>query len=558
MGYKEEYNKWINSEFVSEEDKKVLGEMNDSEIYEAFYKSAEFGTAGMRGIMGPGTNRLNTNTVRMASKGLAEYLQSSDEVKGTPSVAIAYDTRNNSESYAMETAKVLAAAGVKAYIFDRYSPVPLLSFAVRHLGCDGGVVITASHNTREYNGYKVYDNTGCQMSTEPAAKIAANMEALADPLNIATAAEDDANIIKIGDEVVEAFLEAINGCGNIEEDGYDAKAAAADLKVVYTSIHGSGRDFVMAALEKSGFANVKLTEEQAEFNGDFPTVAKPNPEDSAALRYAAKIAIEEGADIVIGTDPDCDRIGVGVILEDGNVRYLSGNQTGALLVNYLKGQGTLITTIVTSELGPIVAKAKGINVELTLTGFKYIGGIMNEMQAAGREDNFFMGYEESYGYLTGLHARDKDGVSAALAICKMAAYWKAQGKSLSDVLDSIYDEYGFWLDAQESFVYEGSEGEAVMKKIMEDLRAAGASIFDEWDDENKGTVEYIDYKEGIGNLPTANVLKYRFGDSSWIAVRPSGTEPKIKVYYCMRGATEAEAARRKDAAAACVGKFTAV
>lgn len=519
MSYKKIYEEWVTSPVLTEEEKAELKAMTEEEVYESFYKYAEFGTAGMRGIMGLGTNRLNKYTIRMASKGLAQLLGEGSKV------AVAYDTRNNSVEFAEETARVLAAAGIKVYLFDRYSPVPLLSYAVRELECDGGVVITASHNTSEYNGFKVYDETGCQMNEEMAGKIAANIDALEEGLDIETVDIDHENIVKVGDELVDKFIEAVAEC----DTGID-KAAAADLKIVYTSLHGSGRDYVLKSLENAGFSQLTLVEEQAGFNGDFPTVAKPNPEDKAAFAMAEEIALSENADVIIGTDPDCDRIGIGVV-KDGHVECLTGNQTGVLLIDFLarmdeQREGKkLITTIVTSDMGKVTAEGYGIEVIKTFTGFKNIGAVMNKLEA----DEYFMGYEESYGYLPGEHARDKDGVSAALVICQMAAYWKAQGKTLVEALEALYEEHGYWIDRQQSFTFEGSAGVEKMAAIMETFRSKGAEVF-----EGAGDVEeFLDYSKGVDGFPPANVLKFMFKGGSWIAVRPSGTEPKIKFYYCI-------------------------
>ena len=515
------YNKWIGSIYLSEEEKATLGKMTEEDIYEAFYKHVEFGTAGMRGIMGLGTNRINKYTIRMAAKGLAEML-------GTDSkVVVAYDTRNNSKEFAAETAKVLAAAGVKVFVFDRYSPVPLLSYAVRRLGCDGGVVITASHNTSEYNGFKVYDNTGCQMNEEMAGKIAANIEALEDGLAVDTVDMTHENITFVGEEIIEGFKKATLECGDdIDRD------TAKNLKIVYTPLHGSGRDYVLDVLNIAGFENITLVEEQAQFNGDFPTVKKPNPEDKEAFTIAEQIAKEVNADIIIGTDPDCDRIGVGVITE-GGIEYITGNQIGVLLIDYLarttNPEGKkMITTIVTGEMGGVVAESYGVDVIKTFTGFKNIGAVMNGME----DDKYFFGYEESYGYLPGVHARDKDGVSAAITICKMAAYWKTQGKSLKDILDELYAKFGYWIDRQQSFEFEGSAGEKRIADIMASFREKGECAFQSI----MKTNAFLDYKKGIDGYPPANVLKYTFEGGSWIAVRPSGTEPKIKMYYCINGA----------------------
>lgn len=527
MEHKKIYEEWLASPSLTEEEKQALKGMSEEDIYESFYKYAEFGTAGMRGIMGLGTNRLNKYTIRMASKGLAQMLG-----KGSK-VAVAYDTRNNSIEFAEETAKVLAASGIKVYLFDRYSPVPLLSYAVRELGCDGGVVITASHNTSEYNGFKVYDNTGCQMNEEMAGEIAANIDALEDGLAIETVEIDHENIEYVGDKIINKFLDVVTAC----DTGIDKKAAE-DLKIVYTSLHGSGRDYVLKTLEKSGFTQVTLVEEQAEFNGNFPTVKKPNPEDKAAFDISAKIAKEIDADIIVGTDPDCDRVGIGVV-EGNEITCLTGNQTGVLMIDYLARMDKaregkkLITTIVTSDMGKKVAESYGIDVIKTFTGFKNIGAVMNEME----DDKYFMGYEESYGYLPGVHARDKDGVSATLVICQMAAYWKSQGKNLVEALEELYKEHGYWIDRQQSFAFEGSAGVDKMASIVEKFRARGADTFI-----GLGrVVEFLDYSKGIDGYRPSNALKFIFEDGSWIATRPSGTEPKIKFYYCITAPTEGEA-----------------
>ncbi len=531
MEHKKVYDEWMNSPILTEEEKAALKQMSDEDIYESFYKYAEFGTAGMRGVMGLGTNRLNKYTIRMASKGLAQLLGEGSKV------AIAYDTRNNSVEFAEETAKVLAAAGIKVFIFDRYSPVPLLSFAVRQLGCDGGVVITASHNTSEYNGFKVYDNTGCQMDEIMAGKIAANISALQDGLAIETARMDHENIEYVGEELTNEFLQAVGAC----DTGIE-KETAEDLKVVYTSIHGSGRDYVLKSLENAGFKNVTLVEEQAGFNGDFPTVKKPNPEDKAAFAMAEELAVRTDADVLIGTDPDCDRIGIGVMI-DGEAKYLTGNQAGVLLIDFLARKGNaagrkLVTTIVTSDMGKTVAESYGIDVIKTFTGFKNIGAEMNAMGAG----EYFMGYEESYGYLPGEHARDKDGVSSALVICQMAAYWKSQGKNLIEALEELYKKHGYWIDQQQSFTFEGSAGVEKIAAIMETFRGKGAEVF-----EGAGKVEeFLDYSKGIDGFPPANVLKFMFEGGSWIAIRPSGTEPKIKFYYCITAAEENAAAAKYE------------
>lgn len=521
MDYRKNYEKWAKSPYITDEERAALASMNEEEREDAFYKNAEFGTAGMRGKMGLGTNRLNKYTVRMAAGGLAALLGRGARV------AIAYDVRNNSADLAAEAARVLAKAGIKVCIFDRYSPVPLLSFAVRDMGCDGGIVITASHNTKEYNGFKVYDRTGCQLEPDMAAKIAGFMENMEEPLNVPVCDSlEDENIETIGDEEINRFLAAVEKCSA----GVDRKLCK-ELRVVYTPLHGSGRDYVLETLQRAGFENIFTVKEQMDFDGNFPTVKKPNPEEPEALSMAGKLLLSEKADILIGTDPDSDRIGVGVRI--GNeVRYLTGNETGILLVDFLArmkgGKGKkLITTIVTSQMASVIAESYGADVRRTLTGFKFIGGEINEID----EKSLLMGYEESYGYLVGPHARDKDGISAALVICQMAAWYRERGQTLAEALESLYEEHGHWIDRQESFVFEGSEGEKRIKGIMSALERDGKNIFGK-----SGNIRRVlDYNRGLDGLVPSNVLKYLFDNGSWIAVRPSGTEPKIKFYYSVMG-----------------------
>ena len=520
MDYRESYEKWVNSHYLDDEEKRRLADMSEDEIYDAFYRRLSFGTAGMRGIMGPGTNRINKYTIRMAARGMAELLGPGKKV------AIAYDTRNKSRYFAEEAAKVLAAAGITALLFDRYSPVPLLSFAVRELKCDGGIVITASHNLPAYNGFKVYDETGCQLCSSLAAKIAESVENFRDELDIDVAEADDDNIQSIGQDVVDRFMAAVQTLKVAVDD-----SAEKNLKIVYTPLHGSGREYVLQTLKRAGFDDVVLVKEQADYNGDFPTVRKPNPEETEVFDIAEGIAMDSGADIVIGTDPDSDRLGAGV-RHRGEIVYLSGNQTGALLADFL-GQmrpssgKTLITSIVTGDMGPDVAASYGVDTIRTFTGFKDLAAEMNKLD----EDKIFMAYEESYGYLAGTHIRDKDGISTSMLMCQMAAYWKAQGKTLIDVLDMLYEKHGHYIDEQISFVLEGAAGAERIAAIMERLRNGGKEIFADIAD----TDRLLDYSRDAHGLAEANVLKYVFKNGSWLAARPSGTEPKIKFYYCIKG-----------------------
>ncbi len=527
MDYIKLYEKWSDSPHLEEREKEILAGMNDEEISDAFYRRLSFGTAGMRGIMGLGTNRINKYTIRMAAKGFAEILGEGAKV------VIAYDTRNHSDEFAGEAARVLAASGIKALLFDRYSPVPLLSFAVRELGCDGGIVITASHNLPAYNGFKVYDSTGCQLDRETAAMISANIEQLDDELGIPVSDISDENIETVGQEVIDKFMDAVQKCGvNTDPE------AAKNLSVVYTPLHGSGREYVLQTLSRAGFTNVELVKEQADYNGSFPTVRKPNPEETAVFYIAEETAQKTGADIIIGTDPDSDRIGAGV-MHDGRIVYLSGNQTGALFVDFLTrmkpAEGkVLITSVVTGDMGPDIAADRGAEVVRTFTGFKDLAAEMNRHS----EDQVLMAYEESYGYLTGTHIRDKDGISSSLVMCQMAAYWKQRGKTLIDVLEDLFGEYGYYIDDQLSFVFEGAAGAEKIASIMKRFRSEGESVFADICE----LEELRDYSKGAEGISEANVLKFIFADGSWVAARPSGTEPKVKFYCCVksrdRGAAE--------------------
>lgn len=522
MGYRDLFNEWLSLD--SDTRNELLSIEDEKEIEDRFYKDLEFGTGGLRGIMGAGSNRMNKYTVARASLGLANYFNSKKKDGATAEkckIAIAYDSRNNSEFFAKTAAVVYANNGFEVYIFDRLVPVPVLSFTTGYLGCDAGVMITASHNPKEYNGYKVYDKTGCQLCTEEAKSAldfinAVNEFVIVDDVENAFEHE---NIHRLGDETVDAFISKVK-----EQSVYEEKS---DLKIVYTPLHGTGNIPVRKVLQGM---DVTVVKEQELPDGDFSTVRSPNPEEKDALNLAIQAAQSLEADIVLGTDPDCDRVGVAV-RHNGEYVLLTGNQTGALLVNFvmtmhkddLNEKSTLVKTIVTSELGANIALNYGVKVEDTLTGFKYIGDKINKYLASGDRE-FVIGYEESYGYLVGTHTRDKDGVVSSMLICQMASWYKNQGKTLVDGLNEIYDEYGYFLDSLDSFVLKGKDGAAKIKALMQEFKQKGDTILPD-------IKQIIDYSVGIGDLPKENVLKYIFNDGSWLAVRPSGTEPKIKVYY---------------------------
>lgn len=514
MDYRGKYNLWLT--FDEDTKNELMSITDEKEIEDRFYKDLAFGTGGLRGIMGAGSNRMNKYTVGKATLGLANYLKSKNS--GDLKVALAYDSRNNSAFFAKTAAGIFASCGFKVYLYETLVPVPVLSFTTHYLGCTAGVMITASHNPKEYNGYKVYDSKGCQFCTEDAKNAIEYINAIEDFSSIPFS-DSDEGITMIGEDVLSEYLKQV-----AKQSVYTEKS---DLKIVYTPLHGTGNIPVRRMLQGM---DVTVVKEQELPDGNFSTVRSPNPEEKDALNIAIEKAKEIGADLVLGTDPDCDRVGIAVKDDDDYVLF-TGNQTGALLVKFvltmhkseLNPKSTLIKTIVTSELGANIGRKFGLNIEETLTGFKYIGDKINKYEETG-EREFVIGYEESYGYLVGTHARDKDAVVSSMLICQMAAWYKNHGKTLVDGLNEIYDEYGYYLDYLDSFVLKGKDGAEKIQSLMVLFRNTGKDLFD-------GIKEIIDFKDGIRDLPKENVLKYIFEDGSWLAVRPSGTEPKIKVYY---------------------------
>ena len=530
MNYKDKYNEWL--AFADENTKAELESITDEkEIEDRFYKDLAFGTGGLRGVMGAGSNRMNRYTVGKATLGLARYLKSKND--GEISVAIAYDTRNNSQYFAKVAAGIFSSQNIKVNIYKMVVPVPVLSFTTHYLNCTAGVMITASHNPKEYNGYKVYDSKGCQFCTEDAKNAIGFINDITDYSSIPFLEESEL-INYIGENELNAFLAEVK-----KQSLYEEKS---DLKIVYTPLHGTGNIPVRKMLEGM---DVTVVKEQELPDGNFSTVRSPNPEEKDALTIAIEKAKEIGADLVLGTDPDCDRVGIAV--KDGDdYKLFTGNQTGALLVKFvltmkkdtLNKKSTLVKTIVTSELGANIGRKFGLQIEETLTGFKYIGDKINKYEQTG-EQEFVIGYEESYGYLVGTHARDKDAVVSSMLICQMASWYKNQGKTLVDGLNEIYDEYGYFLDYLDSFVLKGKDGAEKIQNLMTSFRNKGTALFD-------GIEEVIDFSTGIRDLPKENVLKYIWKDGSWMAVRPSGTEPKIKVYYSIVDASKENAGKRLE------------
>ena len=525
MDIHEKYEYWLT---FDDNTKNELESITDKkEIEDRFYKDLEFGTGGLRGIMGAGANRMNKYTVGKATKGLCEYLK--NEFAGEKSVVIAYDSRNNSKAFAECAAEVLCYNGIKTFLFEEIMPTPVLSFSVRYLNCNAGIVITASHNPKEYNGYKVYDKYGCQLVPQYADKVISYINNVKDIKSVKhmnlNMALSNGYLTYIGDEVLNSYISEVEKMAVYKE--------ASDLKIVYTPLHGTGNIPVRKVLSDMSF-DVSVVKEQAVADGNFTTVRSPNPEEKDALNMALEQAKSANADLVIGTDPDCDRVGVGV-LHNGEYTLLTGNQTGALLVDFylkfkkqsLNPKSTLVKTIVTNDLGAEIARKNGLNVVETLTGFKYIGDQITKYEKTG-ENEFLIGYEESYGYLVGTYARDKDAVIASMLICEMAAYYKKNKMTLVDALNVLYSEYGFYLDALDSFVLKGKDGASRIKNIMSYFRANKATVF-------PNITDVKDYSTGIGDLPKSNVLKFFPKGGSWIAVRPSGTEPKLKMYYSVRG-----------------------
>lgn len=544
--YWRRYTQWLGSSFLNERERRELAALVDTEeIEDRFCRELEFGTGGLRGVMGVGTNRINRYTIRKVSYGLANYLKDmfgdSEKARG---VVIAYDSRLNSKLFAEETALTLSTCGIKTFLFNEVQPTPVLSFAVKYLNCIAGIVITASHNPKQYNGYKVYDRFGCQILPNDANAIinyvnTVPMDKIITLMNMQEAVQS--GMVKILErDVLEAFLASVSVQSLLDDDN-----AKADLHIVYTPLHGTGNLPVRMILNRVGFRNVSIVKEQELPDGNFPTVTSPNPEEQDALTLALNKARTENADIVLGTDPDCDRVGVGVKHRDEYV-LLTGNQIGALLANFvlankynsLNSKSTLIKTIVTSDLGASIARNYGLQVEETLTGFKFIGNRITDYERTGTQE-FTMGIEESYGYLVGTHVRDKDAVVSSMLICEMAAAYKAQGKTLVDVLWEIYDEYGYYLDILDSFNFEGIDGAKRLEEIMINLRAEGNRIL-------PNIAVIYDYSQAINDLPKANVIKIVLNDGSWVAVRPSGTEPKLKIYYSIRHIDKTKAQLKLD------------
>lgn len=518
---------------------------NEQSIIDAFYKNLSFGTGGLRGELGVGTNRMNIYTVGKASQGLANYVNANfpEECR---KIAIAYDSRINSDVFAKTAAQVFAANGVKAYLYSELMPTPMLSFAVRELGCAAGIVITASHNPSKYNGYKVYGPDGCQITTEAASAILNEIE----KLDIFTDVKkgnfeaflSSGNIEYISEQVITNFIEAVKKESQLSVD----EVIDRNVSIVYTPLNGAGLKPILRALEESGYQNIHVVKEQAQPDGHFPTCPYPNPEIKEAMALGMRDAKEKNADLLLATDPDCDRVGIAVRNNEGEYQLLSGNETGLLLFDYICSQRmkhgnmpenpVMIKTIVTMDLAERIAKHYGVRVINVLTGFKFIGEQIGLLESEGHADDYIFGFEESYGYLTGSYVRDKDGVNAAFMICEMFAYYQTKGISLLDKLAEIYQTYGYSLNTLHSYEFEGAAGFEKMQTIMKEIRANLNQIA------NVSIEETKDYAKGIDGLPKSDVLKFFLANGATVVVRPSGTEPKLKLYLSVLADNQEQAA----------------
>ena len=537
--YIKKYNEWMNNPYFDDETKQELKAIqnDEKEIEDRFYKELEFGTGGLRGVIGYGTNRINKYTVRKATFGLCNYILKKCKEDGQKrGVVIAYDSRHKSKEFCIEAAKTLAACGIKAYIYDSLRSTPQLSFSVRYLNCVAGIVITASHNPPEYNGYKVYWSDGGQVCPDIANEIIQEVNKIEDYSKIPTTKLGDNLIQVLNKDIDKAFINEVKK-QIINQDIIDR--VGDKIKIIYTPIHGTGNIPVRQVLKEAGFKNVEVVKEQELPDSNFSTVEYPNPEEKAVFEIAINMAKESGADIILGTDPDCDRVGVVVKNNEGEYVVLNGNQVGSLLVDYVISNNkekisnvvnpTIVKTIVTSELGAKIAKENGVDCIDTLTGFKFIGEKINEFEQ-NKERTFVMGYEESYGYLVGTHARDKDGVVSSLLICEMAAYYYDKVMTLYEGLQEVYKKYGYYKEELKSITLKGIDGMKQIQNIMDYFRNSDIQTI-----ADIKVAEVRDYKKGINDLPKSDVLKFILEDESWIAVRPSGTEPKIKFYFGCNG-----------------------
>ncbi len=546
MGRTENYERWlahVKEADLLEELESIRG--NEEEINDRFYRELEFGTGGLRGVIGAGTYRMNVYTVAKATQGYSNYLTKTVKAgaSSSPSVAIAYDSRNKSDLFAMTAAGVFAANGIQVYLYQELMPTPCLSYAVRALHCDGGIVVTASHNPAKYNGYKVYGSDGCQITLEAAEAILKEIDGVdvfddVKSVDFEQGCESGA-IQFIDQSVTTGFINAVS------ERALNPSEIDKDVSIVYTPLNGTGRYPVTRCLRENGYTKITIPAEQEMPDGNFTTCPYPNPEIREALEVGLKKAKEIGSDLLLATDPDCDRVGVAVAKGDGEYQLISGNQMGILLFDYIcrtrQANGTMperpvaVTTIVSTKMIDQIARHYGVEVKRVLTGFKFIGEQIGILEEKGEEDRYIFGFEESYGYLSGGHVRDKDGVNASLLICEMFAHYKAKGRSLIEVLDSLYEEYGYFQESLQSITFEGASGAKKMADLMEKFRTEPPAKIAGYN-----VLGVKDYEKGVGELPKSNVLEFNMEQDVNVLVRPSGTEPKIKMYYLVKGSSEAQ------------------
>ena len=563
MNYLEEYKKWCESPEFDEETKKELLAIKDDEkeIEDRFYKELEFGTAGLRGIIGAGTNRMNKYTVGKATQGLANYiLEQGTEKKG---VAISYDSRKMSKEFSMQTALILCANGIKTYLFESLRPVPELSFAIRELQCTAGIMITASHNPPKYNGYKVYWDDGAQIVAPRDKDIIAKVRAVESFSEIKQMSEEEAKnkglLNFVGKEMDDQYIEKLK---SLILNPEIVKEQGKKLKVVYTPLHGTGNMVAERLLKEIGIENLYVVPEQKEPDGNFPTVDYPNPEDPKAFKLALELAKKVDADVVLATDPDADRLGIfAKDSKTGEYKNYTGNMSALLIAEYrisqmkekgiLPKNGMMITTIVSSNLTKAIGEYYGLEVIEVLTGFKNIGAVMRKAEE-NKDKEYVFGFEESYGCLIGDYARDKDGIAAVMALCEAACYYQSKGKTLWDQMIAIYEKYGYYKETQVSIVREGAEGAEEIKQMMTNTRNKDIEKIGNYkvltfkDIERDYVKDMVTGKEGKSGLPKSNVLYYKLEDNSWCCIRPSGTEPKIKLYMGIKGKTDEEATKKLE------------
>lgn len=573
MSWEQVYQQWANEENLEENLKKQLTDLSQDpeKLEDAFYAPLEFGTAGMRGILGPGINRMNIYTVRQATEGLARFMDTQGEETRRRGVAIAYDSRHQSPEFAMEAAKTLAQHDIPSFVFESLRPTPELSFAVRHLNTFAGIMVTASHNPAAYNGYKVYGEDGGQMPPADADALTKYVREVSNPLKVAVLADDEVEtsglITIIGEEVDKAYLEEIKA---VTIDQELVQTMGKDLKLVFTPLHGTGKMLGERALQQAGFEQFMLVPEQAVADPDFTTVQSPNPEEHSAFEYAIRLGEKEGADLLIATDPDADRLGAAVRQPDGSYKVLTGNQIGALMIQYIleahQSRGTLpenaavLKSIVSSELPAAIAESYGATMINVLTGFKFIAEKIHQFEK-DHSHTFMFGFEESYGYLVKPFVRDKDAIQALLLLAEVAAFYKKQGKTLYDGLQMIFEKYGYFAEKTISVTMSGQEGSAKIAALMKKFRDhvpsefAGAKVLQTEDFKELTKTDSAGRVEKL-TTPPSDVLKYVLEEHGWVAIRPSGTEPKIKFYIGVKGNSAQEAQEKIDTYEAIIKSMT--